>query len=105
MNRLLTGHSLLNNHMAKILPDRTPYCVNCGKVENVTHFVFECPAYDQQRNILENGIEEAIHRHTLQEGPITLKVLTGNTEGSIEANKELQEVFKEYIRATKRFIN
>ena len=104
MNRLLTGHSQLNSHMAKILPDRTPYCVTCGKVENVTHFVFECPAYEQHRNILENSIEETIHRHTLKEGPITLKILTGNTEGSKEANKELQEAFKEFIMATKRFI-
>ncbi|XP_053402811.1 uncharacterized protein LOC128558051 [Mercenaria mercenaria] len=110
INQKITGHSHLNSHMSKILHDVQEICPNCDKVETTRHFIFECPAYATQRNKLEREAEEASNRHSEPVADINLKVLIGNSpyqlfhvEGRREFGTEIQKLFQQFIKDTRRF--
>ena len=70
---------------------------NCGLgVENSTHFLFHCPYYSTQRNILFNDL------HHFQ--PLSLnKLLFGDQSLSIRENNLIFRNVHKFIASTKRF--
>ena len=53
--RLQTGHCRLNAHLHRLGIAETPLCSNCGVIEDVVHFVLECPKYRKNRaNLLHH---------------------------------------------------
>ena len=49
LTQLITSHSLLNEHLFRIKLTASAAC-NCGaNTESTTHFLFDCPTYDNDR--------------------------------------------------------
>ena len=42
LNHLLCGHTLLNDHKAKVSSDQSNLCNNCQVPETTEHFLFHC---------------------------------------------------------------
>ena len=62
LNQLLSGHSILNSHRAKIDKNFSSICDNCQELEDVDHFVFHCGKYTTERNRLERTVEDILWR-------------------------------------------
>ena len=55
--QLRTGHIGLNKHLARINRSDTPLCPSCKlAVESVHHFLFDCPAYRNERHTLNQAL-------------------------------------------------
>ncbi|KAI5982962.1 hypothetical protein EDD15DRAFT_2179812, partial [Pisolithus albus] len=52
--QLRINHIPLNQHLHHINRSDTPMCLQCGEgtLENVHHFLFQCPRYDRERHKL-----------------------------------------------------
>ena len=50
LNQLLSGHSILNSHRAKIDKNVSSLCETCQEVEDVEHFLFQCAKYSKERD-------------------------------------------------------
>lgn len=51
--QLRSGHVPLNKHLFRIGKVESPACHKCGHAqESVIHFLLQCPAYDEPRNML-----------------------------------------------------
>ena len=103
INQLITGHCQLNVHMAKILEDRGEECQHCGQVETVIHYVYDCPHYNMERQMMEREAEDIIHRFNEEVAFLDLGTLLGFTGKTIDMKKELRAVFQKFINITKRF--
>jgi hypothetical protein len=96
--RIRIGCSKLNNHLCNnlhVLP--SPQC-NCGWAnEDPMHFLFMCPHYNAQRNILMNNISNI---------PVAINLdnmLYGDPDATDANNYKLFEAVHQYILDTKRF--
>ena len=49
LNQLLSGHTLLNQHRARIDDNVSEMCTVCLLLEDPDHFLFFCKAYDEER--------------------------------------------------------
>ncbi|VDC05069.1 unnamed protein product [Peniophora sp. CBMAI 1063] len=57
--QLRVGHAPLNGHLHKLKAAPTALCVACFDAdETVDHFLFDCPAYDRQREALRAAAGE-----------------------------------------------
>ena len=55
--QLHTGHIALNKHLSKIGKAITPTCIACGRAdETMNHYLYQCRAYNQQRDELEQAL-------------------------------------------------
>ena len=93
--RLRTGCSMLKSHLfAKNVID-SPAC-DCGGVENVQHYFFECPFYHIIRTHLINSVSTIC--------PPSVNVfLYGNSSLSTNLNKTIFQHVQTYIDDSKRF--
>ncbi|KAG2339961.1 hypothetical protein BDR05DRAFT_890617 [Suillus weaverae] len=85
--QLRSGHAPLNKHLHRIVKTASATCSQCEEGnESVHHFLFSCPAYTRQHDILHRELGTKAHhmKHVLND-PDCLKSL-----------------FK-YITSTKRF--
>ena len=59
--QLRSGHIALNKHLHRINWSDTPNCLQCDREtpETVHHFLFECPRYERERNILRYRLGRA----------------------------------------------
>ena len=105
LNQLLSGHTLLNSHRAKINRTVSELCETCQIKENTEHYLYHCDKYQTERNKLETTIEDIIHREDMKEiQVINLKVMIGAVDKfSREGQNELIEALMEFIRCTQRF--
>ena len=56
--RLQTAHCCLNQHLFRINCHDTGLCSKCKVPETVPHFLFVCPNYSTDRNILKSAVEK-----------------------------------------------
>ena len=81
LNQLLSSHSILNSHRAKIDKNFSSICDNCQELEDVDHFVFHCGKYTTERNRLERTVEDILWREGCNDVTcIDLKLLGGYNE-------------------------
>ena len=80
LNQLLSGHTRLNNHRAKIDKTASLMCDMCKVPEDTEHYLFHCDAYQEERDTLEKTVEEVLNREGLN-SDITLKVPNGSIDG------------------------
>ena len=104
LNQLLTGHTLLNQHRAKVNKNVSNLCDTCKVPEDTSHFLFTCKAYVDQRNSLEATVDD-IHREGLDSiGHINFKVLNGAIENiSRQGQNDVLGALLLYIKCTNRF--
>jgi ribonuclease HI len=90
LTQLRTGHSPLNNHLFRIRSSETPVCPHCGNltVETVSHFLFQCPHYQQERHMLRRKLKRS-----------------ANSLSFLLSNPQAVKPLLKYIIATKRFQN
>ena len=56
------GLSPLRNELFTYSITDNPFCPSCGEsLETLSHFLFECPLYSNQRSILLNDLTVLIH--------------------------------------------
>ena len=85
----------------KKLPREERICINCnlGKVENETHFLFECPKYNQKRTTMSKFLKErlGIDMQKKQEQFKNLQLLffTGELSTINALGKYIYECFQE----------
>jgi ribonuclease HI len=86
--QLRTGHIALNKYMHKIGKTNSPICAQCQNAqETVHHYLFRCPAYNEQRKRMEKA---------LKRGANSIRTLLGG-------HKAMKHLFR-YIHDTKRFV-
>ena len=94
-SRLRTGCSSLNSHLyAKHLID-SPLCI-CGEVEDTNHYLLQCDRYADLRRDMLNTI-------TTFCPPTFNTLIWGNSELSLESNKEIFLSVQNFILKSKRF--
>ena len=94
-SRLRTGCSSLNSHLyAKHLID-SPSCI-CGEVEDTNHYLLQCDRYADLRRDMLNTI-------TTFCTPTFNTLIWGNSELSLESNKEIFLSVQNFILKSKRF--
>ena len=105
MNQLLSGHTLLNSHRAKINSTVSDLCENCNVTEDTDHYLFKCKKYKKEREQLENRVEEILNGAGLNEvADKNLAVLVGMVENAHrETQNELIRALMEFIRTSQRF--
>ena len=105
LNQLLSGHSILNSHRAKIDKNFSSIFDNCQELEDVDHFVFHCGKYTTERNRLERTVEDILWREGCNDVTcIDLKLLRGYNENvSSNGQNELIAALMEFIRCSHRF--
>ena len=105
LNQLLSGHTILNQHRAKIDDKVSEMCTVCSVREDPDHFLFFCKAYDEERGKMVEAVEEVLNREGLNSiGDINLRVLCGNIENlSIQGQAEMLSALMKYIKCTNRF--
>jgi hypothetical protein len=85
--QLRIGHVALNKYMHKIGKTSSPICTQCQSAqETVHHYLFQCPAFNEQRKIMEKR---------LKRGANSIRTLLGG-------HKAMKHLFQ-YIHDTKRF--
>ena len=105
LNQLLSGHTLLNQHRARLDENVSEMCPVCLSREDTEHFLFYCKAYDEERRKMVEKVEEVLNREGLDSiGDINLRVLTGNIENlSIQGQTEMLSALMQFIKCTNRF--
>ena len=105
LNQLLSGHTLLNQHRARLDENVSEMCPVCLSREDPEHFLFYCKAYDEERREMVEKVEEVLNREGLDSiGDINLRVLTGNIENlSIQGQAEMLSALMQFIKCTNRF--
>ena len=105
LNQLLSGHSILNSHRAKIDKNLSNLCETCQEVEDVEHFLFQCAKYSIERDTLERTVEDILFREGCNDITcIDLRLLGGYNENiSKNAQNELIAALVEFIRCSHRF--
>ena len=108
LNQLLSGHTRLNNHRAKIDKTASRMCDTCKVPEDTEHYLFCCDAYQEETDTLEKTVEDVLNREGLNTvvSDITLKVLNGSIDGiSQQGQTDLIGALIQYIKSTKHFQN
>ena len=102
LNQLLSGHTLLNQHRARIDNSVSEMCPVCSVREDPDHFLFDCKAYEEERSILVEKVESIINSEGLNSvGVINLKVLNGNIDDlSSQGKNEILGALLQYIKCT-----
>ena len=105
LNQLLSGHTLLNQHRARLDENVSEMCPVCLSREDPEHFLFYCKAYDEERRKMVEKVEEVLNREGLDSiGDINLRVLTGNIENlSIQGQTDMLSALMQFIKCTNRF--
>ena len=96
LTRLRNSCSNLNSDLFRVNLTVSPSCA-CGyRSEDVFHYLFKCPLYDNQRQALGQRLNNYI--------PLTAdKLLFGDTDLSNKDNETIQLAVQKYISNTKRF--
>ena len=106
LNHILCGHSLLNDHRARINSSLSNLCDDCQVPETIEHFLFEYDKYSGQRESLKDGVLRVVTSENLQCGDIDIKAITGNVENiSKSGEAETVNAVLNYIQETQRFVN
>ena len=99
LNQLLSGHTLLNQHRARIDDIVSEMCTVCLVLEDPDHFLCFCKAYDEERGKMVEKVEEVLNREGLNSiSDINLRVLCGNIENlSIQGQTEMVSALMQCI--------
>ena len=87
--RLQIAHCCLNQHLFRINCHDTGLCSKCKVPETVPHFLFVCPNYSTDRNVLKSAVEKLGLNFDLK---------------SILSNKVVYPHLIHYICSSNRFI-
>ena len=105
INQLITGHTYLNYMIAKIDNTKSELCDTCKVKESISHYLYDCKIYEEDRKVLEKDVERILAAYGLQHIPeINIKLMTGNSEEATRAaNLELRNALASFITRTGRF--
>ncbi|XP_035685694.1 uncharacterized protein LOC118422282 [Branchiostoma floridae] len=106
INQLVSGHTELNAYKNWIDPTETPNCGTCGTRENIDHYMYECPKYENTRQHLMKEIDNIYEDYGIPQQERTMDVvsLAGmRSDLTNEANKRMYLAFTKYIEDTRRF--
>ena len=105
VNQLLSGHTHLNSHRAKIDKTVSQMCAVCKVPEDTEHFLFHCDAYKKERDCLEKSVGGVLYAEGIfTVCDINLKVLNGCiSDNSGQGQNDLVGALAQYVKSTKRF--
>ncbi|MEW8546650.1 MAG: ribonuclease H family protein [Candidatus Thiodiazotropha sp.] len=106
LNHLMSGHSLLNDHRAKINSNSSNLCEVCHVPETVEHFLFDCDRFSGPREAMKNDALRIVACENLKCADADIKTLTGNAEEISKAGEaEMVNILLQYIQETHRFFS
>lgn len=92
--RLRLGHVGLAQHLHRFRMADTPLC-ECGEVENVSHFLLDCPEYTHSRRVLQASLS------MLQiTEPLSLLMLLGGSDRPAKIQFKILSHLAIYLRET-----
>ena len=104
INQLITGHTRLNSHQAKIKARDIDICDSCKVPETTEHYLFDCDKFSQEREKLQREVEEVLYLENLTINNIDLKVLLGIIDNiSKSGETKLIIALLAFIHETSRF--
>ena len=73
--------------------------------ESISHCLYDCKIYEEDRKVLEKDVERILAAYGLQHIPdINIKLMTGNSEeATMAANLKLRSALASFITRTGRF--
>lgn len=93
--RLRTGCSSLNHDLfSKNITD-SPLCT-CGEIETTKHFLFSCPRYTAERNVMFNSLP-------IQCAPSLNLLLYGDSHYDNSINELIFQAVQQFIADSRRF--
>ena len=96
--RIRNNCSNLSNDLRLNRITQNPFCSCNSEIENAEHYFFRCPKYVKERITML--------RETHSFHPLNLnKLLTGDSNLTIENYSKIFEAVQKYIKSTKRFSN
>ena len=101
ITRLRLGKISLNKYLKKIGACETDLCTLCpsGNIEDVDHFLLYCSHFDMQRNVLVVNLRNI----GIGVNNITVPVLLGAGDYSLQVKKLITAELGNYIVSTQRF--
>ena len=77
INQLITGHTNLNYMIAKMDNTKSELCDTCNVKESISHYLYNCKIYEDDRKVLEKDVERILAANGLQHIPdIGIKLMT-----------------------------
>ena len=102
--QLRNESSNLNAHLYHQYLSEIASCTKCGYPnENNYHFFLECPAYNNQRRILFESLQNVIELESMSPGQILNTLLFGDRQLPYKINCSIFEAVQLYIKSSKRF--
>ena len=82
--------------IAKIDNTKSELCDTCNVKESISHYLYDCKIYEEDRKVLEKDVERKQAAYGLQHIPdINIKLMTGNSvEAARAANLELRNALQ-----------
>ena len=109
LSQLRTGHTPLNDSLARIRVEDSAACTCGAKVESIQHFLFYCPRWKDKRSNLQKTMADrwgdlayALGGWSGRKDRRTGKFVDGPCERWEPSRKVLKAVIQ-YVRDTKRF--
>ena len=92
LNQLLSGHTLLKQHRARIDNSVSEICPVCSVREDPDHFLLYSKSYEEETSNLVEKVETIINSEGLNSsvGFINLKVLNGSIDALSSQGKKMK---------------
>ena len=94
--RIRMGHAGVNSHMHRFNMSDTDMC-DCGEVETIEHYLFQCPKFTIERSYMYLNLTELNVEMTIK------NILGGGTFTPIK-QKKITDIMAKYLKDT-NFIN
>ena len=105
LNKIISGHTKLNDHLFKLKLVESSKCIPCDEPETTFHYIFHCERFTRVRRQYINDIKNILNRRTI----ISLADVSSSTiigqrhDLSNVINLKLLRAFLNFIQMTGRF--
>jgi hypothetical protein len=94
MAKLRLGHVGLNQHLYRFNMSDTQMC-QCGQIESINHFLFQCPKHIKERNELKQQLQKL-------KVTFNLKNILGGGDYPADVQHEIVTIMAEYLMNTNK---
>ena len=104
IQRLKSGHSMLNGHRSKFDKDVMPECTTCNIKETPYHYLIKCAAYNNVRLTMMLSIKNILKENNLNHHNITFDDILGEHQHNKKVSKGIRLALQNYLIDTKKNI-
>jgi len=98
--RMRLGHVPLNEYLFRIGKSESNLCSFCGVVETLEHYLLECDQFMEERSALFIAVSRTVGYPPR----LSLRLLLGGADFSLDKNKLIVGALADYLRVTRRLL-